>query len=99
VDLRDIAAGEESDGDIGSGYGFRKIRDGQNVVGIHREKDGLELAAERVDGGANGLESIFAIKQAAPSGARETDLVAEVRHGNSFWGKGKGLKGSASVRA
>ena len=96
TDLGDVAAGEEGNGDVGGRDGVGEFRDGEDIERIHGEEDGVESAAEGVDGGANGIEAVWAREDAAPSGTGVADLVTEVWNGSSFW-KG-GQKGSAIVR-
>lgn len=88
MDLRDVSAGKESDGDVGGGNGIREFGDGEDVEGIHSEENGVELAAKGIDGSTDGFKAVLVIDNATPSGAGEADLVAKTRHGDSFWGKG-----------
>ena len=88
VNLRDVTAGEEGDGDVGRRHRFREFGDGEDVEGIQSKENCVEITAKRFDGCADGFKAILIFNDATPSGAGETDLVREMRHGNSFWGKG-----------
>jgi len=89
VDLGDFSTGEKSDGDVGRGNGFREFGNGEHVVGIHGEENGVEFAAQGINGSPDGLKAVLIVNDATPSGAGETDLMAKIGHGDSFWGKGK----------
>ena len=49
MNLGDFAAGEEGNRDVGRGHGLREFRDGEDVVGIEGEEDGMESAGEGLD--------------------------------------------------
>jgi len=85
VDLSDVTASGEGDGDGAWGDVFGKFRDGEYVVGIQGKEGRLNFSAERLNGESNGLEAVLRILyDAGPGVVGEANLVAEERHGRSF---------------
>ena len=92
VNLRDVTAREEGDGDVGGRHRFREFGDGEDIEGIQSKENCVEITAKRFDGCADGFKAILIFDDAAPSGAREADLVREMRHAGSFSEKGSRLR-------
>lgn len=93
VNVGDACGSEELDGDVRGRDGFWEFGEEQDIVGIDRKERGENSATKGLNGGADEFKAIAVVMEdTLPGGGSEADLVTEVEHEVSFWGKGN-LKG------
>ena len=96
--MSDLAASREGDGDGAGRDLLGEFGDGEDIVGVHNKEGGMDFSAERLNGRADGLETILGIlEDAGPSGTGIADLVTEMGHDLALSGRRFERKGCVSM--